>query len=48
LINVYRAKCAVAPEKGVLIKFEGDVLDGAETVKGLELDDGDILDVEIV
>ena len=47
-MNVYRAKCVVAPEKNILIKFEGDVLDGAETVKALELDDEDILDVEIV
>lgn len=47
-MNVYRAKCGIAPEKRVVIKFEGDVLDGSETVKTLELDDEEILDVEIV
>jgi hypothetical protein len=47
-MNVFREKVPAAAGKNVLIKFEGEVLDPKETVKTLELEDEEMLDVEIV
>jgi Ubiquitin-2 like Rad60 SUMO-like len=45
---VFRSRVSVPAENDVLIKFEGDVLDPAETVKSLELEGEEMLDVEVV
>ena len=45
---MFRSKVPAAADRDVLVKFEGDVLDPTETVKSLDLEDEEMLDVEIV
>jgi hypothetical protein len=47
MTNVYRTACKVSEEKKITIALDGDNLGEDETVKDLELDDGDVLDVQI-
>jgi Ubiquitin-2 like Rad60 SUMO-like len=45
--NVYRTACKIPPEKNISITCDGDTLAEDVTVKDLDLDEGDVLDVQI-
>lgn len=47
MIQVYRTACNISDEKKVSITFEGDKLDENDTVKGLGLEDEEVLDVQV-
>jgi len=47
LINVYRGRANIPSHKTISIFLDGDVLLDDQTIEELDLDDGDILDVEI-
>lgn len=47
LMQTYRAKMNVPAGSKITLLLDGDPLDEDETVKNLDLDDGDQLDVQI-
>ena len=47
MASVYRKACIVAPEKKITLTIDGDALDESETVKGLGLENDDVLDVTV-
>lgn len=47
MIQVYRTACKIPDEQKISITFEGDKLDENDTVKGLGLDDQEVLDVQV-
>jgi len=37
----------ISPDKKITLCYDGDVLDDADTIQGLDIEDGDLLDVQV-